>query len=316
MAQTTFTYDQLIGNFVTWAQGEPNIRAALVIGSQARVERPADEWSDLDIVLIASDIERYVAKADWLEAIGKPLLTFFETTPAGDKERRTLFEGGLDVDFALIPRRIIQQLRYYLQVRNRFPLLLRLLPRKMTWQMQQEAAEFAAIIDRGVRLLVDKDGITATMSLGVSSTPLYQPPSQAEFLNVVNDFWYHTLWTAKHLRRGELWWAKSCCDGYLKERLRWILEWQARAMHGPDHDTWMRGRFLEQWADPRAVSKLKATYAHYDEEDTWQALFATMDLFRWLSLETAEKLGFPYPTYGAEQAAEMTKRLYEEKRDA
>jgi hypothetical protein len=26
---------------------------------------------------------------------------------------------------------------------------------------------------------------------------------------VVSDFWYHALWSAKHLRQGELWWAKE-----------------------------------------------------------------------------------------------------------
>jgi len=44
-------------------------------------------------------------------------------------ERRVLFEGGLDVDFALIPQRRVQQLAYLLRVRKRFPQILACSPR-------------------------------------------------------------------------------------------------------------------------------------------------------------------------------------------
>jgi hypothetical protein len=32
-------------------------------------------------------------------------------------------------------------------------------------------------------------------------------PAQSEFLDLVNDLWYHAVWTAKELRRGEMWTA-------------------------------------------------------------------------------------------------------------
>ena len=140
--------------------------------------------------------------------------------------------------------------------------------------------------------------------------PLVSPPTQAEFLEVVNDFWYHTIWTAKHLRRGELWWAKSCCDDYLKLRLRRMMEWHARATKGQSYDTWMRGRFLEEWVDPRALKELGGIFAHYDAEDVWRALLATMGLFRWMAVETAERLGYPYLKLGDERATEFVKAIY------
>jgi aminoglycoside 6-adenylyltransferase len=38
----------------------------------------------------------------------------------------------------------------------------------------------------------------------------------AEFAQLTHDFWYHPLWTAKKLRRGEVWIAKQSCDCHLK----------------------------------------------------------------------------------------------------
>ena len=72
----------------------------------------------------------------------------------------------------------------------------------------------------------------------------------------------------------------------------------------------MRGRFLEEWADVRAVESLPVIFAHYDEEDIWRALMATMDLFRWLAVESAELLGYSYPSFGEKRAAAFLQGLF------
>jgi hypothetical protein len=99
----------------------------------------------------------------------------------------------------------------------------------------------------------------------------------------------------------------------MKNLLRKVLEWHAHALQGPHHDTWMRGRFLEEWADPRAIEQLGKAFAHYLEDDIWQALFVTMDIFRWLSIETADQFGYPYPATGEVQATEYVTKLFSEK---
>jgi aminoglycoside 6-adenylyltransferase len=89
-----------------------------------------------------------------------------------------------------------------------------------------------------------------------------------------------------------------------------MLEWHARALQGQCYDTWLRGRFLEKWADPRALAQLREAFAHYDEEDIWRALFATMNLFRWLAIEAAERLGHAYPTLGDERASGLVNDMF------
>ena len=112
------------------------------------------------------------------------------------------------------------------------------------------------------------------------------------------------------LLRGELWIAKSCCDSYLKQLLRQMLEWHTRVRQGAHIDTWMQGRFLDEWADARAVAVLPTIFAHYDEADVWRALMATMKLFRWLALETAEVLGYAYPSFGEDRAVEIVRSFH------
>jgi len=285
----TSGYERLVDRLVAWAGRDANVRAVLAIGSRARADRPADEWADLDLILVARDPTLYLASADWLSEIGTPWLTFLERTPEGVAyERRVLFEGGLDVD---------------------------LIPKSLTWfeQMLQEDLPPLEpdLLRRGALVLVDKDGLAARLAAAESAQSAVAPPTEREFAEAVADFTYHTVWTAKKLRRGELWWAKSCCDSYLKGLLLRMIEWHARAGGAEARG---RGRFLEEWADPRVLAALPSTFARYDAEDVWRALRATMDLYRWLAVETAEQLDYAYPSSGAGHAAHLVGRLFTQRR--
>jgi aminoglycoside 6-adenylyltransferase len=291
MNQIELAYEQLIDRFVAWAQTQPDIRAAVVLGSRARRDRPADEWSDLDLLVITTDPGRLLSQTDWLEQLGTPWLTFLEQTAVGGgNERRVLFEGGLDVDFAPAPVELARQF-----ATDGWP------------------AEIAAVIRRGMRFVLDKDGLAASLALPPDEQPAPQPPTRERFLNLVNDFWYHAVWVAKKLRRGELWTARLSCDSYMKRLLLTMIEWHAGAASGWGADTWHNGRFLEQWADPRAVDGLRQAFAHYDAADVWRALLATMDLFRWLATEAAARLGYPYPTSADEHVTALVQKYLSEK---
>ncbi len=288
-ARTQTSFETLTQKLVGWAREEAGVRSAFILGSRARTDHPADESSDLDIAILVVDPQRYLSDAEWVKQIGIPWLTFIESTGDGYfYERRVLFEGGYDVDFAFLPVEAMQGV--------------------LTGPF---AADLANIFQRGVRLILDKDGLAAQIIAAAPQTPLPVPPSQEEFLNLVNDFWYHAVWTAKKMQRGELWTAKSCCDSYMKWRLLRIVEWHARLQHGQDYDTWHSGRFLEEWADPRLVRGLRPAFSAYDEASLWRALFATMNLFHWLALETAQRLGYPYPSSGEERATELVKKIKE-----
>jgi aminoglycoside 6-adenylyltransferase len=262
-----------------WADQEDDVRAAIVVGSRSRAEVPADEWSDLDVVLFARDPGSLLEREDWVRRFGRVRLTFLEPTAVGgQRERRVLYDDGTDIDFAVVPVEGIDD---------------------------PAAAEVAS---RGIRILVDKDGAIARRLADLPPTQQPHPPAQREFDEVVADFFYHSLWAARKLRRGELFTAKLCVDGYLKWTLLKLLEWEAHS-RDPAIDTWHNGRFLERWSDPQALAALRGAYAHYDEGDVRRALFATMDMFRLVARQTAERLELSYPGDSDEFATTLTREL-------
>jgi len=247
-----------------WARSREDIRALLVVGSQARGDVPADRWSDLDLILLLDDPQPYLEDATWVEEFGMPVVTFLEATLDGHWERRVLYETGEDVDFVLFPASIVERL--------------------------DASAGAAELLARGYRLLVDRVGLEEQLDQISDRAPAPAAPTQHEFTELASDFWYHTLWTAKKLRRGEVFIAKECLDGYIKTRLVALLGWHARAVD-PTVDTWHGGRFLERWADPGALAALERAFAHYDVRDLARALWETIDLFHGLEEETARRLG-------------------------
>lgn len=265
----TNKFRAIIDNFIVWGESCNKLYAAFIVGSQARDDHQADEYSDLDIIMIVDDPAYFISSEQWLKSIGNFHVSFIESTNDGERERRVLFDDALDVDFVILPRNIIDTLEN----------------------------ESLTILERGYRILVDKIGLQNIMLQSViTARQSFDLPIEENFTNTVNDFWYHSVWTAKKLKRGELWTAKLCIDSYMKWKLLEIIECHSHAIHGLDYDTWHSGRFIEEWAESWVVEKLSQCFSHYNNEDVKISLLSTMDLFRLVALEVAEKLNFQYPS--------------------
>lgn len=268
---TAHNYDEILKRFVEFAERRQDIRFVMIVGSRAREDSPADEWSDLDLAFATSNPAEYISGDDWLSELDEYILTFLEHTSDGSLvERRVLFEGGFDVDFVPIPLEVL---------RHGLP------------------SEAIGTIRRGWKVIVDKDSLKPLVE-SAEDVPL-KPESRPEpndFQQTANDFLYHVVWTAKKLRRGELWTAKQCCDGYLKWRLLKMIEWHAKWVRSDQNlDVWHSGRFLDTWADSRVLRGLADSFAHYDIHEVWAALVETSSLFCLLAREVAMSIGVTYP---------------------
>jgi len=276
------TYEQLEQAIIAWAHTRPDMRAGIVIGSRARTDHPADQWSDLDLLLFTTAPDAYTTDPAWLEQIGQVWVPLFNVTGRGDPEWLVLFDGGLKADFVFAAA-------------------------SASLQQAIDSSPYHFVFQRGVRVLFDKDGPHTPLTL--PKPPSQPPPTPDEFLAAVHGFLMQAGRAARLLRRGELWPAKMSCDGDLKQRLLEMIAWHVRVNRGPTRDAWHEGRFLEEWADPRAVAALPDTFGTYDREDLWRALFASLTLFRWLALETAEQLGYSYPVQADQRVTTWLRSL-------
>ncbi|WP_164669772.1 alpha/beta fold hydrolase [Virgibacillus doumboii] len=275
-------YEKLIEKVTFFCEQQKDIRTVMIVGSRARQDQHADEWSDLDLVIFTTQQGKYLSFEDWIQEIGPYWMSFIENTAVGGgKERRVLFEDALDVDFSVFPVHIFD------------------------YMINDD--ETKQVLSRGIRILVDKDGLLDNFHLETQDIQMYESnswPSQDEWTELIHDFWYHAVWSTKKLLRGEWWTAKVCIDYDLKQLLLKITELHAKANYGKNYDTWHNGRFFDEWADPAIREELKYCYARYDADEMQQALIHTMDLFRKVAKETAQRSEYSYPNQADVKATE------------
>lgn len=264
----------LLQAIIRYAETCDQVRALVLIGSQARERMPADAYSDIDLIMAVSDAAPFIRSDDWLSDIGGVHISFTERTVDGQMEKRVLFDGAQDVDFVMMGE--AAALRALRQ------------------------GEAAGILSRGYRVLVDKLHLELPPP---GQPPAFAPADEAAFGSTVRDFWFHTVWTAKKLLRGEVWAAKFCADGYLKQKLLWMIEQREHAVRRAGAETWYAGRFVDFWAGDDILSELKHSFARYDRADIAAALLHTMKLFRRLAIEAAQARGFAYSAHADDYAS-------------
>lgn len=81
-----------------WAEGRADIRALALVGSHARGDARPD--SDIDLVLLCTDPERYVRATDWISTFGEVARSSLEDW--GDvRSVRVTYRSGTEVEFGI-----------------------------------------------------------------------------------------------------------------------------------------------------------------------------------------------------------------------
>lgn len=246
------------------AQSEEAVKAVIAVGSSARTDTPADEYSDLDLIIVADEPEAFLT-GRLPQRLERVEISFTEPTLAGAWERRLLYEGGLDVDMIVFAPEAFRQAVH--------------------------KGELDVMISRGHMVLHDKMGASALLRARAGAAKGFVPMSAEGFDTLVNEFFFHVVWAQKKLRRGERWTAKMCIDAYMKRLLLQVLELDCCM----DADVWHEGRFLDLWAGEETSAALQECFAQYDARDMARALAATAQLFARTARRAAAKHGYPYP---------------------
>lgn len=269
---------------VEWANGRSDIQAVLLVGSLARETYPADEWSDVDLILFADDIEVFVRQDGWLADFGEVVVPVFERHQCGDIEWLVLFADGLQADFYFTRGGVVD--------------LSAVIDR----------ASYKPVIQRGAKLLYLRAGLDFEVPTAVlQSAP---QPDETEFVALVNGLLMNGHKMAKFVQRGDIVRAKLVLETQIRSALLTLIAWHAQAQFGAEIDTWYNGHFLSEWADFRVLAALPNTYGNYSVDETWRSLFGTLILFRWLGEETAVSWDYTFPTEAAAQVLAWIREMY------
>jgi aminoglycoside 6-adenylyltransferase len=250
------------------AREDARVRAVILNGSRANPNAPPEIFQDYDILYVVTDVAAFKRDAGWLTRFGE--LMIMQTpddmgdTPAGDGDSYAYlmqFADGVRIDLTLFPLAKLAEL-------------------------QRDSLSV---------LLLDKDGLIAPFPPPDESSYLPKPPTEKEYSECCNEFWWVCTYVAKGLWREEIIYARYMLDVVVREQLMIMLVWHIGVKTRFTINPGKYGKYFKNYLEPELWELLQKTYADAGSEHTWEAMFIMCCVFRNTAMSVADHCGFDYP---------------------
>jgi aminoglycoside 6-adenylyltransferase len=259
------TVESIRASLLAWSRSDSNVIALIETGSTSRRDALRDEFSDLDVEVIARDPQRLLDDDGWFAAHGD-VWVVLRFDDLRYPTRLVIYDGGAKVDYTVAgPGRLAEM-----------------------------HERLDSLYERGYRVLLDEDGLTDGLPTPTGAFPERAAPTQREFDAAVEEFWFEATHMPRYLARDDLWVVKVR-DWTMKQDLLTMLEWHATARSPDPVDVRYIGTRMKEWVDAPTWQQVHDVFGRFDRAGSWRALLTTADLFARVSRETAERCGLTYP---------------------
>jgi aminoglycoside 6-adenylyltransferase len=280
---------EMLDLIVNTAEKDERIRAVIMNGSRVNPNAPRDPFQDFDVVYIVTDVAPFRHNYEWIERFGEMMIMqmpedMADPPPIGDGSFVYLmqFADGNRIDLSLVPAAKVDEL-------------------------EEDSLSL---------VLLDKDGMFETYGPPSERDYLPCPPTSKGFAGCCNEFWWVCPYVAKGLWREEILYAKYFLDHFVRDQLMKMIEWYVGQRTEYTRSPGKYGKYLQDYLEPEVWGKLLRTYSEAGYERTWEALFATCDLFRRVAVEVADFNGYEYPRGDDERVRAHLEHVRDLPRDA
>ena len=267
---TMRTEREMFDLILDFARQDERIRVVAMNGSRANPNAPRDTFQDFDIVFVVTEMASFLASDAWLDYFGRRVIMqkpdAMELFPAEGRSRfgyLMQYEDGNRIDLTLLP---LQELELYLKE------------------------------DSILRVLLDKDGRVPALPESSDVDYWIKRPTSGMFDDCCNEFWWLSAYVAKGLARDERPYAIAHLD-YMRNQLMTMLSWQVGLEKGFTFSIGKQFKYLQQHVEDAIWQRLCATWNAGSPEACAKALEGMLALFREVSKDVAQRLGYNYPNY-------------------
>jgi aminoglycoside 6-adenylyltransferase len=247
------TEQEMLDLILETARCDERIRAVIMNGSRVNPNAPRDPFQDFDIVYVVTDVAPFRHNLEWIKRFGELMILQMpeemQDPPPEDKGYFVYlmqFMDGNRIDLGIFPLSQLDEVRD----------------------------------DSLAILLMDKDNLFEPFPPPSEREYLPKRPSEKAFADCCNEFWWVSPYVAKGLWRQEILYAKHTLDDYVREQLMKMLGWHIGVKTGFLINPGKMGKYFQRHLEPEMWELLLKTYSDASCESTWEALFATCDLFR------------------------------------
>ena len=282
---STKNEEEVIALILNVANADDRIRAVLLNGSRAKPKVVRDIFQDFDIVYIVKKIDTFLQDHSWIDVFGERIiLQVPEEMMVGEKHENSfhylmLFKDGNRIDLTLFP----------------FD--------KLETQYKQDSLTM---------LLLDKDKLFEKLSPSNDSDYLIKRPTEKEFNDCCNEFWWVTTYVAKGLWRNEITYAKEMLEIPVRGMFLKIIEWYIGTKTEFTVSFGKSGRNMKQHISCDLYKKILSTYPDSNINNIWNSLFIMTGIFSRLACEIEHTMDFKYNKEQEQNVIDYLKRIYKE----
>lgn len=265
------TEKQIYDTILNFAKADDRIRVVTLEGSRTNINIIPDDFQDYDITFFVTDMQSFINSDEWLNVFGERLIMQkpedMELFPKEEKgySYLMLFWDGVKIDLTLLPLEVLDE--YF------------------TW-------------DKLVKLLLDKDNRVTNIPVPTDEDYYIEHPTARSFDDCCNEFWNVTPYVIKGLCRKEILFAIDHLNQILRFELLRMMSWKVGIKTEFSLSVGKNYKYINKYIDEDLWNRLLSTYRMDSYENIWKSLFICHQLFREVSKEVAELLGFDYPEYG------------------
>jgi aminoglycoside 6-adenylyltransferase len=261
------------------------VRAVWLNGSRVNPNVTKDIFCDYDVAFFVTDPGHFFKDQSWIKYFGDLIIVqqndWVEDGVTG-YIFLMLFTDGVRIDLAFDP---VAHIEKYLN-------------------------------DSLTLVLLDKDEAIRPLPPPSDTNYLTKRPTQDEFDEITNEFWWCSTNVAKGIWRDELCYAKWMYEVIVRDCIIKMLAWYIGIKHNwniypGDHGKWFKKYLsLELW------ESFEKTYAGVDYQEMWASLFEAGCLVRRIGILIADALGYTYPMEDDARVTEYLKKVCALPKDA
>lgn len=277
------TKQEMFDLILNTAKSDERIRGVLLNGSRANPNLHEDIFMDYDIVYIVTNIPSFTCDHSWIDIFGERIMVQLP-----DDWHNHPYDYGSNDAFAYL---------ILLMDGNRIDLTL------VSAQDTQRLEESDSL----TLILLDKDGVLPSYPPPSEDSFLVKPPTQWEFTDCCNEFFWCIQNVAKAIWRDQFPNAMKHLE-ICREMLNYMVSWWIGKEHDFAVSTGKMGKYFKKYLPHEYWKLYEKTYTDSQVEHIWQAVFASCSLFRSLGQKLAGDFNYPYPLQDDERMIEYLKK--------
>ncbi len=149
-------------------------------------------------------------------------------------------------------------------------------------------------MDSLTRVWLDKDSLFSNLPEPDEKDYLIKRPTERQFRDVCNEFWWVCTYVSKGLLRNEITYAKAMMENPVRQMFMKIIGWHIGVNTNFSVSLGKDGKYMRQYLSEKEYKSILKTYADYKTENIWKSLFLMTELFSAFAKDVSENLSFKY----------------------